>query len=149
MTGQRYGVEVRAAVPSDAAELSRLLAEAGAAVAPEAVAGRLDAVRARPDGAVLVATGYGGLSGLAAVHWAPVLHHPRPVATLSALVVDATERRHGIGRLLLKAASQAARAAGCGRLELAGGEAFCLAAGFSPAGALFARPLRRRGGEPA
>ncbi len=66
------------------------------------------------------------------------------------LVVDADERRHGIGRLLLKSASQAARTAGCDTLELAGdGEgplaAFCLATGFVPGGAAFIRSLRKRG----
>ena len=67
------------------------------------------------------------------------------------LVVDGDERRHGIGRLLLKAASQTARTAGCDILEIAAGAdhaelaAFCRAAGFSVGGAVFARSLRKRG----
>ncbi len=66
------------------------------------------------------------------------------------LVVDADERRHGIGRLLLKAASQAARSAGCDTLGLATGadpdaaDASCRATGFTPAGAMMVRALRRR-----
>ena len=100
---------------------------------------------------MIVATGYGGLSGLVALHWAPGLQAAHPAAHISALVVDAEERRHGIGRLLLKAASQAARAAGCDTMGLAlepGCEeaaAFCLATGFSQDSAVFNRSLRRRG----
>ncbi len=144
MAGQRYGVEVRAAAPADAAELARLLA-----TDVRAMADRLEAMRADASSAVLVATGYAGLSGLAALHWAPGLLHPRPVAQLSALVVDAGERRRGIGRLLLKAASQAARAARCDILLFTpqgeGAEAFCRAAGFTDHGPVLERSLRRRG----
>ena len=145
--GQRYGVEVRAAAAADAAELARLLTQAGAPVTPAAMGERLEAMRATPAAAVLVATGYGGLSGFVAVHWAPVLHAAHPLAAISALVVDAAERRHGIGRLLLKAASQAARAGGCDAIGMAGGEAFCLATGFSRVGTAFERSLRRRAAE--
>jgi GNAT superfamily N-acetyltransferase len=151
-SGLRYGVEVRSAQAADAAELTRLLAQAGVATSIGAVAGRLEAMRGSVACAVLVATGYGGLSGLVALDWAPTLHHTRPVARLTALVVDTGERRHGIGRMLLKAASQAARVAGCDTLELvqeAGQDAaaFCRATGFIAGGQMFVRSLRRRGGE--
>ena len=146
--GRRFGVELRAAQAADAAELARLLAQGGTPVDPAAAGSRLEAFRGR--GAVLVATGYEGLSGVAAVSWSPTLLHDRLVAELSTLVVDADERRNGIGRLLLKAASQAARAAGCDTLECrlgseSGVAAFCLATGFANAGTCFVRALRRRG----
>jgi N-acetylglutamate synthase-like GNAT family acetyltransferase len=142
----RYGVEVRSAQAADAPELARLLAQAGFPSTPAAAADRLDAMRARPDCAVLVATGWTGLSGMVALHWAPTLGHPRPVAHITTLVVDADERRHGIGRMLLKAASQAARVAGCDVMELVSGagEAFCRATGFTEGTAVFTRSLRRR-----
>lgn len=149
-SGLRYGVEVRGAVAADAPELARLLAQSGAVMTPGEAADRLDAMRARADCAVLAATGYAGLNGLVAVQWAPVLHAARPVARLTALVVDVQERRHGIGRLLLKAASQAARSAGCDVLEAHGDgdlAAFCQAAGFAASGTMFGRSLRKRGGE--
>ena len=144
----RYGIEVRRAAAADAPELARLLTQAGAAVAPNEAADRLAAIR---EGAVLVTAGYAGLNGLVALHWAPALHLPRPVATITMLVVDADERRHGIGRLLLKAASQAARSANCDSLEVAAGvghpelAAFCSAAGFASSGQVFVRSLRKRG----
>ena len=150
-TGLRYGVEVRRAAAADAPEIARLLAQAGAALTASDAADRLDAMRARPDCAVLVTAGYAGLNGLVAVHWAPTLQMARPVARLTALVVDADERRHGIGRLLLKAASQAARSGGCDTLEIAADEgdlaAFCQAAGFVGGGQFFGRSLRKRSGE--
>jgi aminoglycoside 6'-N-acetyltransferase I len=153
-SGLRFGVEVRRAAAADAPEIARLLAEAGAALSAADAADRLEAMRLHADCAVLVTAGYAGLNGLVAVHWAPVLQSPRPVARLTALVVDADERRHGIGRLLLKAASQAARSGGCDTLEVAADDgqsdlaAFCRAAGFVEEGQTFARSLRKRGAEP-
>ena len=61
------------------------------------------------------------------------------------------ERRRGIGRMLVKAAAQAARHAGCGRLEVLAGagapslRGFCLATGFTEAGPLLTRSLRKQG----
>ena len=142
--GLRYGVEIRAAQPADGPEIARLLG-----LAPPALASRLEAVRAHAGSAVLVATGYGGLSGCVALNWAPSLLQPRAAATLNVLVVDPEERRHGIGRLLLKAASQAARSAGCDSLDTLApsatdGAAFLQASGFVQAGAGFSRSLRKR-----
>ena len=68
------------------------------------------------------------------------------------LVVDTEERRRGIARLLLKAASQAARAAGCDTIELAAANqtltAFAQAAGFTPTHPLLTRSLRKRAETP-
>jgi aminoglycoside 6'-N-acetyltransferase I len=65
--------------------------------------------------------------------------------------VTREQRRRGIGRLLVKTASQAARVAGCGLLEWVGGEdgaelpSFMLATGFTQSGDRFLRPLRKKG----
>ncbi len=149
-SGLRYGVEVRSAQVADAAEVVRLLASCGTAAPVREVAERLEAIRAHGAAACLVSSGYGGLSGLVALSWAPVLHEPRSVAHISALVVDPEERRRGIGRMLLKAVSQAARAAGCDAIELAvppgqaALEAFCRGTGFASQAELFSRVLRKR-----
>ncbi len=150
-SGLRYGVEVRGAAAPDAAEIARLLAQAGVVLTPAEATYRLEATAGRDDSAVLVTAGYAGLNGLVAVDWAPVLRSDRPVARLTMLVVDEDERRHGIGRLLLKAASQAARSAGCDVLEVAAEPgslaAFCQATGFADRGPVYARSLRKRGAE--
>ena len=148
-TGSRYGIEIRAALPADAAGIASLLRELGHEVSPREAAERLDAVRHVPGSIVLVAADYGPVIGVVAVHWHAVLQHARPVSRVTALVVAEPERRRGIGRLLVKAGAQAARAAGCDRLDVAaapgeqGTQAFWLALGFREASPGFSRALRK------
>ena len=141
--GPRRGVELRGAIPLDAADIARLLHQPEAEM-PE----RLDALARDPHSALMVAADYGPVVGLVALHWHPVLHAPRRVAQISTLVVAEDERHRGIGRMLLKAASQAARQAGCDSLEwIVEDEAargFCAATGFTEAGPGFTRALRKR-----
>ena len=70
---------------------------------------------------------------------------------VSYMAVAPGHERRGIGRLLLKAAAQAARTAGCGRLELVvpadtpSLHEFCRATGFAEDGFRFVRSLRKGG----
>ena len=146
----RYGMEIRAATGAEAPGVSELLASAGHDIPPRVLAERLDAIH-RSAGAALIAVEWGPPSGLVVLHWFPTLDADRPTAQIVTLLVGADSRRRGIGRMLLKAASQAARVAGCGALELsaAGTEpsllSFCHATGFIEDGARFVRPLRKSG----
>lgn len=146
----RYGLDIRAATPAEAPGLSLLLAEAGLNINAHDLAERLPALRAT-SGIALVAMKWGPPSGLVVLHWYPTLTASRPIAQISILLVSMEDRRQGIGRLLVKAAAQAARSAGCGDLEITATpdalslRAFCRATGFADAGARFARPLRRQG----
>ncbi len=146
----RYGLQIRAAVAADAPGLAELMLACGCALAPGALASRLAALDAAA-GAALVAVEWGPPSGAAVVHWCQTLAADLPVATISLLLVGPQDRRRGLGRLLLKATAQAARAAGCGTLVLgapvnaAALGAFCDATGFAQAGCLYARALRKRG----
>lgn len=146
---QRYGMEIRAAAPADAPGLAVLLAEAGLVVDEQELATRLAALRQAPA-AALVAWQWGPPSGIVVLHWYPTLLSTKPIAQITTLFVAAEDRRRGIGRMLLKAASQAARAAGCNDLELAAASdghalaAFCLATGFAEAGPRFVRSLRKQ-----
>ncbi len=146
--GSRYGLEIRAAQAADAPGLAQLLAEAGAAVPPATLAERIEALRAG-HGAALLALEWGPPSGLVVLHWYRTLEAPRPVAQITRLLVGAEQRRRGIGRMLLKAASQAARTAECDSLQLLAPPeatdlpAFCRATGFSETALGFARPLRK------
>ena len=146
----RYGMEIRAATGSEAAGLSEMLAAAGHAIPARVLAERLDAVRQGP-GTALVALEWGPPSGLIVLHWYHTLAADQPTAQITTLLVGPEERRRGIGRLLVKAAAQAARVAGCGALELSaaaaqpGLHAFCLATGFTEAGPRFVRALRKKG----
>jgi len=146
--GTRYGVDLRSALPADSADLAALLGGTARGMAL-----RLEATARDPASAVLVATGWNGaVIGVIALSWHPTLVADRPSARITALTVAEEERRNGIGRLLIKAGAQAARAAGCDLLEAAGpegeGGAFLAALGFTAAGANLARPLRKRGDPP-
>jgi aminoglycoside 6'-N-acetyltransferase I len=146
--GPRAGIDIRGALPADAAEIGALLG-----AAPRQLAERLEQVAQAPGAAALVATGWNGaVIGVVALQWGPGLAADRPAARLTTLVVAEAERRSGVGRLLLKAAAQSARQAGCDQLELAAPadaaavQGFAAALGFVPAGGLLTRPLRKRAG---
>ena len=140
---------MRAATGADAPGLSILLAEAGHEIAPHEIAARLDILR-QGAGAALVAQEWGPPSGLVTLHWHQTLQAARPVAQVTLLLVGAGDRRRGIGRLLLEAAAQAARSAGCGALELTATPdqpslyAFGRALGFAETGSRLVRSLRKR-----
>jgi aminoglycoside 6'-N-acetyltransferase I len=144
----RYGLEFRAATSADAPGISELFQEAGVALAPLALGKRLDAVRQQP-GAALIALEWGPPSGLVLLHWYSALDSDQPRAQITTLLVGPEQRRRGIGRLLIKAAAQAARTAGCGALEILaapeqpGLRQFCHATGFTEIAGCFARPLRK------
>lgn len=118
-------------------------------MAGPALAARLEALGAGA-GVALIALEWGPPTGLVVLHWLSTLEADLPIAQVSTLLVAPEGRRRGVGRMLLKAAAQAGRAAGCGTLHLSALQedeslhAFCQATGFDQAGALFTRPLRKR-----
>jgi aminoglycoside 6'-N-acetyltransferase I len=145
----RYGLQIRAVEPVDAPGVAELFLSAGRQDAAAALSARLEALSRFP-GAVLMAEEWGPPSGVVAVHWFPSLLADQLVARMTAILVAPDARRRGVGRLLLKAASRAARVAGCDVLECFPAQdqpelqAFLLAAGFAQAGATFVRPLRKK-----
>ena len=147
----RYGLEIRAADSVDAPGVAELLQAAGqsAASTTSAVAGRLERLKAE-RATILLAIAWGPPSGLVVFHARQTLVADLPCAFVSTLVVGPDARRRGIGRLLLKAAAQAARSAGCGELHMpvpvgaAELRAFCQATGFEEQDTGFVRPLRKR-----
>ncbi len=146
----RYGLEIRAAQSADAAGLSEMLDANGLALPARILAERIELQRATPSGTVLLALEWGPPSGMVSVHWHPSLFEAHPVARISTLLVDREQRRRGIGRLLVKAASQAARVAGCDRIVLEIGPdtpalaEFGAATGFTMLGSHMVRSLRRQ-----
>ncbi|MDQ1080619.1 aminoglycoside 6'-N-acetyltransferase I [Pseudoroseomonas cervicalis] len=146
----RYGLEIRAATATEAPGLAELLATAGYTIEARDLAERLVALR-QASATALVALQWGPPSGLVVMHWYATLEAARPRAQISTLLVSPEERRQGIGRLLVKAAAQAARVAGCGELEIMTTPdapdlgAFCRATGFAETGPRFIRSLRKQG----
>jgi aminoglycoside 6'-N-acetyltransferase I len=146
----RHGLSIRTADSGDVDGLVELLGTAGLTIVPDRLGARLKALCDQP-GVLLIADEWGPPSGLIAVHWHAVLTADLKVGWISALLVDPARRRNGVARVLLKAASQSARSAGCGELVLNSAvepndlRAFCLATGFVDAGQVFTRSLRKRG----
>lgn len=144
----RYGLQIRAATPADAAGLAALMEAAGRPVPPSVLEGRLEALRGAP-GSVLLAAEWGPPGGVVALSWHRTLNADAPLAEIDSLLVAPADRRRGIGRLLLKAGAQAARAAGCGALVCRVPDSddslrdFCVATGFGAAGGVYTRPLRK------
>jgi len=108
-------VAIRPAVADDAPALARLLAHLGYPADPADLPDRLLRLRSGGDDA-FVAVIDGETAGLATVHSRAVLHLARPVAQLTALVVPPERRGRGVGRALVAAAEQWARAQGAERL---------------------------------
>ena len=145
----RYGLEIRTATVTDAQGLCTLLAAAGHIVEPRDMASRLESMR-QHAGAVLIAVEWGPPSGIVVLHWYRTPEAAQPIAQITGLFVAPDDRRRGLGRLLVKAAAQAARVANCGALELTGSgdglAEFCLSTGFLESGVRFVRPLRKASG---
>jgi len=109
---------IRVATAHDAPELARLLTSLGHPTSEAAIAGRWEAWLAAGNMALVADHAGGTLAGLATLHTMTVLHRPRPVGRITALVVDAPVRRQGLGRALVTAAEAVLAGAGCGLLEI-------------------------------
>ena len=144
------GIDIRGGLPADASDIAGLLGQLGYPMTAREAAGRMEAVAGDPTAAMLVATGWGPVVGVVAVNWCAMLHRPARIARITTLVVDDAARGTGVGRMLVKAASQWARTAGCDTLELTSGvqrhdaHAFYRAIGFENSSLRFSRSLRRR-----
>ncbi|WP_336492787.1 GNAT family N-acetyltransferase [Methylobacterium nigriterrae] len=148
--GSRYGLEIRTATGADAPGLAELMSAAGHPVPARVLEDRLETLR-HSHGTALVAWEWGPSCGMIALRWYPALEEASPIALVTMLLVGPDDRRRGIGRMLLKTASQAARKAGCSTLQLLASAhqpdlvGFCEATGFVEAAGCFVRPLRKKG----
>ena len=108
---------------------------------------RLAQFAERPADPVLLATENDGAVGLIAMHWTIMLHHSKPVARITALVVSDDARGKGIGRILVNAGAALARKAGSDLLELTtalqgiDAQVFYKALGFTASSLCFRRAL--------
>ncbi|BEL04839.1 GNAT family N-acetyltransferase [Actinoplanes sichuanensis] len=102
----------------DAARLAVLLDQLGFPSAEREVRQRLDYWLGDRAGALLGADDDGTLVGMAALHITPLLEVTGKFGRLAALVVDEAVRGRGVGRMLILAAEERARAAGCLYVEV-------------------------------
>jgi GNAT superfamily N-acetyltransferase len=106
-----FSSEIRAAKREDAAALAALLVELGFPAPSDVVAARFEVFTGAGE-AVLVSAQGAEVLGLVTLHVTHVVHRPTPVGRLTALVVAARARGHGIGRALVEAAEQLLAARG-------------------------------------
>ncbi len=119
-------ITVREATPGDFDALLRLLDQMdesmyrGRAVADEGDLRALyEAILADPDQRLFLAEGGGRLVGSA--HLLVLRHFDRSLsrsAVVEGVIVARDQRRGGVGAALMRAAAEAARAAGCYKLDL-------------------------------
>lgn len=111
-------VQIRPIAPADAPAIARLMQGLGFEHSVAEIGQRLAMAPDRAADPALLAEAEGHAAGLIALHIAPMLFYPQPLARITTLVVDPAMRRRGIGRALVEAAIALADAAGCGTLEL-------------------------------
>jgi ribosomal protein S18 acetylase RimI-like enzyme len=111
-------VHLRTATPGDAPEIARLLTVLGYPTDAANLATRWAKWRASGSSAIVAGGQSATLLGLVTVHTTIVLHRPKPIGRITALVVDESARGRGIGRALVAAAEGASIRDGCGLLEV-------------------------------
>lgn len=109
---------IRPARSTDAPELARLATQLGYPSTTAQVVRRLEAFFSKSECAVFVAEGEGGaLAGFVSVQSRHQIESD-PDAVIEGLVVDASDRRRGVGRALMAEAEGWARGQGLGRVRL-------------------------------
>jgi len=140
-------VATRRAQLSDAREMARLFVELGHPATEDEIRGRWTAWFAAGNVGLVVDGPDGELLGAATLHQTIVLHRPKPIGRISALVVDARYRNKGIGRAIVDAAEQMFRDEGCGTVEVTSNmrrteaHAFYVRLGYELSSARFVKPL--------
>jgi GNAT superfamily N-acetyltransferase len=110
-------VTIRSAQLGDSESLGRLFDQLGYPQTRDDLGSRLRTLHADPRADLLVAAEGDVLLGLVAIFFVPVAHEIASWCRITALVVDAGHRRRGVGQALATAAEEAARQAGCVRIE--------------------------------
>ncbi len=109
--------KIREAKPADAPLLVELIRFLGHEIDEKAVRKNLGKLK-RAGETPLVATLGKVVVGLVGIHRMVTVHRPAPVGRMSVLVVAKGAQDHGLGRMLVEAAEQALKKAGCQIVEV-------------------------------
>jgi len=140
-------LQIRRAVSADADAIASLLDQLGYPAETAQIPGRLDRLMSNERVAILVAQRGDMVVGLATVHVFAVLNRRKDVALLTLLVVDQSARGMGVGRSLVNAVEEFARASHCERLSVTTQEnrpdahAFYVRVGLKQTGRRFGKAL--------
>lgn len=136
---------IREARSGDIPSLAVLIRALGYEVDEEGLGSRLADLAAQDRPTLVAETDR--IAGCITLGITPVLHRPRPVGRITMLVVAEDVRGQGLGRLLVEAAEQRLREAGCGLIEVtsnlrrADAHAFYERLGYERTSYRFYRPL--------
>ena len=108
---------VRPAMPRDSAAVTELILYLGHEIDQKAVRRNIAAL-SKAGEPPLVAVEGKRVIGLVGIHKTPTVHRPAPLGRLTILVVAEDAQNRGIGRMLVEAAEQALRKAGCKQVEV-------------------------------
>ncbi|WP_424813245.1 N-acetyltransferase family protein [Roseococcus sp. YIM B11640] len=139
-------IELRAPHAADLPAIRRLIAQLGYELSPETIQANLAELAERSEPVLLACEGEEVL-GLMAIRWGRMLQTPAPLARITTLVVLDAARGRGVGKLLVDAGADLARAAGSEVLELTTGlhrtaaQEFYKAIGFTVSALRLNRPL--------
>lgn len=115
--------EIRQALPTDAAALSRLVSVLGYQIQPEQIMTRLAAYSGSGNSSrVFVAVRRKEVVGFLSFLSLPLFHEPASMGRITAMVIDPEHRRQGIGRSLMRAMEHHAAGCGCQRIEVTSGD---------------------------
>jgi GNAT superfamily N-acetyltransferase len=109
--------KMRDAKPSDSQRLVELIRYLGHEIDEKTVRKNLGKLKKAGE-TPLVATLDKAVIGLLGIHRMVTVHRPAPVGRITVLVVAKDAQDHGIGRMLVEAAEQALRKAGCPIVEV-------------------------------
>lgn len=109
---------IRSATVNDAPELARLFTELGHPSGAEQIVRCWPEWSAMGNTAFVAAQNDENLLAAITLHQMRVLHRPRPVGRITALIVDSRRRGHGMGKKLVATAESEFIRAGCGLLEI-------------------------------
>jgi GNAT superfamily N-acetyltransferase len=140
-------VTIRDARPAVAPAIAELHGQLGYPGNAKAVRPRIERMLAAGD-RLVVAEVAGRVAGLANLHVSPSIEYDAPAAKLGALVVDEVHRGIGVGRALVAAMEEEARARGCAIFFLTtaarrrDAHLFYERLGFEQTGRRYAKPLQ-------
>ena len=112
---------IRGARVGDASDVARLLSLLGYPCDRDEASERIVTVLADPRQQLLLAERSGHVCGLIALNMVYSVAHGADLARITALIVDDSCQREGIGRRLLREVESLSRNAGMARIEVASG----------------------------